>query len=106
LQSLEGGGIGRLISTTNFKIILNFNINSLNQEGELKMRKLFVVLTAVVALTAASKAMLVWAADEAAPEAAMTDTMMANNEVMNDATTANEAAAEPESNSTGTGNTY
>ena len=44
------------------------------------MRKLFLVLTAVVALTAASKIMVVWAQD-AAPEA-MTDTV--SNTVTND----------------------
>jgi hypothetical protein len=67
------------------------------------MRKLFLVLTAVVALTAASKAMVVYAQD-AAPEA-MTETVsnevanevmgneVMSNEVMSNEVMSNEAGA-------------
>jgi hypothetical protein len=51
------------------------------------MRKLFLVLAAVVALTAASKVMVVWAEETAmeATETAMVEsTNMVSNEVMND----------------------
>jgi hypothetical protein len=82
------------------------------------MRKLFVILTAVVALTAASKAMVVWAQDTAAeaPEAMMAEVVnneVMSNEVMNEVSNeamnvvneavVNEAGAAMDA---GTGNTY
>ncbi len=77
------------------------------------MRKLFVILTAVFALTAVSKAMVVWAEEMAAeaPEAMTAEVM--NNEVMNEVSNeamnatnevmGNEAGAAMDA---GTGNTY
>jgi hypothetical protein len=78
------------------------------------MRKLFVILTAVIALTAASKAMVVWAEEMAAeaPEAMTAEVM--NNEVMNEVgnEVSNEVSNEVVNNEAGaamdagTGNTY
>jgi len=59
------------------------------------MRKLLLVLTAVVALTASSKAMLVWA-EETVGEAMMevTSNEVMNNEVMMNEVVGNEVSNE------------